>query len=129
MPATRDSLEQLEIAHLAVAVDLGVRDEHVHAAAAHDLLDSAGDVDEERVAEVGEHQPDRRAAPRRERSRGVVAHEAEFGDRTEHLAAGALRHLLGTVERVRHGADRDARHGARHRSCSAAGASLRVRLR
>jgi hypothetical protein len=86
---------------------VGVAEEHRQAGAVGDVLDAAGDVGEERVGDVEHDQADRAAAPGAQVAGGLVAHEAEDGDRGQHPLAGRRADRIGPVEDVADRPDRD----------------------
>ncbi len=101
--------EHLQVLELAADVVVAVGKDHVHARGGRCRPGAARDVDEQRVAQVGEHEAEHAGPTGGQRARDAVGAVAELG----HGALDALARGRGdparVVEDVRDGAGGDAR--------------------
>jgi hypothetical protein len=101
-------LEEVEVGALAVEALVAVAEQDRQSFGVGAVLGTAGDVGEERVADVEHDEADAAAPTGAELSGRVVPHETELVDGRVHAFDGDGRHLLGAVQDVGDGSDRDA---------------------
>ena len=103
--------QQVEVVAFPHGVVAAVAEDHTGAELGAALLGAECDVDEERVVEVGDREPERAHPTGSELPRPLAGHEVEFADRREYAFAGLGVDVRRSVEDIADRAGGDASEG------------------